>query len=373
MADGEDKASSRFHDLDTIRALVLDPQVEGQEPVQDRLIDIGFQEIVTCPRVEDLSALLEEHDPDLLLLDVDRDTATICAAIKEIRSHEGEAGNPFAVILGVTGSGERAVVAAALEAGVDDLVAEPLTAAALRACITGQIENRKAFIATDDYVGPDHRPEEREPDQEELVSVEVPNTLRQKATGESAAEPVEVRVAKTMRSLGSQRTWHLSKKIQSIAERVGTALATGGDFPLLGESVEEIEETLGRIEALNAEYGFAEIDEMIVSTRIALEVVNDPAERVTARHFELLRVHGESIGFILKQSDECKEVLVTELERAVAAVTGAEVGPPHDAGAAGKEADDKVVDPRRSIKVRFRAWWDGVEPEEILEKQRSGS
>jgi DNA-binding response OmpR family regulator len=66
------------------------------------------------------------------------------------------------VIVALTKRPALEVVRAALAAGSDDMVVKPVTARALRERVVNQIENRKEFIATDDYVGPDRRADDRE-------------------------------------------------------------------------------------------------------------------------------------------------------------------------------------------------------------------
>ncbi len=64
----------------------------------------------------------------------------------------------------------------------------------MRQRVVNQIENRKEFIATDDYVGPDRRAENRDLSEDDLASIKVPNSLRHAATGDESAAPSEERV-----------------------------------------------------------------------------------------------------------------------------------------------------------------------------------
>jgi hypothetical protein len=233
---------------------------------------------------------------------------------------------------------------------------------ALRSCLREQIEDRADFIATADYVGPDRRPEDRELTNEELVSLQVPNTLQQKATGEAGGTPIEARIAATLRSLGAQRAWHLARKIGRLADGARKALAAGADFPLLGECVEAMEQTLARIETLDDEFDLSGMREVVASTRAALATLSMAGSHAGARHFELLRVHSDSITLAMEQDESVKSVLVTELARAVAAVRG------QQSGADGPDADGDR--PGYSWKVRLRAWWDGVDLGEVTAASR---
>ena len=112
---------------------------------------------------------------------------------------------------------------------------------------------------------------------------------------------------------------------------------------------------------------------------------------IAVRHFDLLCAHGGSIGVVLKESDESAGALVSALEKAVTVVKGGEgaaeakveleAGPSEPAAAlpesapkraqAGSLAPDSAAaeapEPPAKIpfKVRFKAWWDGVDPADM--------
>ena len=371
MADEESRGSNKFHDFQSVKSLLLDPSSEAGGQVKDRMIDIGLRDIVTCSQVSELPSLLKDHSPDLLLLDIDGDREAVCGAIQALRCQDQKAGNPFAVVVGLTASRKREAVTAALEAGVDSLLAKPVDSPGLRACLREQIEDRKDFIATDDYVGPDRRPSDREPSDDELVSVEVPNSLKSKANGEPV-DPMDAqaKVEETLRSLTIQRVWHLAHNISELAENARKAMEAGNDFPLLGECVEAMESSIGRISELESDFELPGIAEVIASSHAALATISLAGEDLTARHFELLRVHADSVEIAMKQDSDSRESLVTELERAVAAVRASDMAESQRGGKKAAEADGKT---RYSLKVRFLAWWEGIEPSDVLAARQEGA
>ncbi len=368
MADEESRGAGQFHDFKQVKSLLLDPSEKSAGLIKDRMIDIGLRDIVSCSKVGELPSLLKEHTPDLLLLDVDGDRDAVCQAIQALRSQDQKGGNPFAVIVGVTASNNRETVTAALEAGVDSLLSKPVETAGLRACLREQIDDRADFIATDDYVGPDRRPGDREPSDEELVSLEVPNDLKSKANGEPPSpEDAQARLEATMRSLATQRVWHLTRRLSELAENARKAMAAGNDFPLLGECVEAMEGVIAKIGELEGEHALPGIAEVIASARAALATISMAGEGLTARHFELLRVHADSVEVAMKQDEATRASLVTELERAVSAVKGR-------GAAAGEGPQDEGAEKGGySFKVRFLAWWEGVEPSDVMAARQGSS
>ena len=371
MAGEERQKSSKFHDFQTVKSLLLDSGEDDGGDLRDRMIDIGLREIASCDRAAELPDLIRANNPDLLLLDIDGEREAVCQAIQALRCQNQDAGNPFAVVIGVTASNKREAVTAALEAGVDSLLAKPVDTAGLRACLREQIEDRKEFIATDDYVGPDRRPEDRDPSDDELVSLEVPNALKNKANGEQVdARDAKAKVEETLQSLTSQRIWHLTRKVSELAENARKAVEADNDFPLLGECVEAMDASLSKITELESKFEMDGLSEVVASSRAALATITMAGQDLKARHFELLRVHADSIKISMKQDPAAREALVTELERAVVSVRAQDMAV---ANGAEEKVSESAENSGFSLKVRFLAWWEGIEPSEVGAARQEGA
>ncbi len=77
---------------------------------------------------------------------------------------------------------------------------------------------------------------------------------------------------------------------------------------------------LAEIDEIIGEQNFQSVAQVVASTRQAIEDLKAHGDEVTPRQFEPLRTHGDSIGVVLKESDEMAGVLVSALEKAVTAV-----------------------------------------------------
>jgi DNA-binding response OmpR family regulator len=392
--------------LDSAKVLQVDSQAASRKQLAEVLRGIGFEQIAACKTQEEFPDKLAETAPDLLFLDIDGGPDWTFDTIRGIR--KGKVGDcPFVVIVALTQKPSLEVVQAALAAGADDMVVKPVTARALRERVVNQIENRKEFIATDDYVGPDRRADERELTEDDPAAIEVPNSLRHAATGDESAALSDERVQETLRNLSVQKFFHLSQKVARISGGQRDLLAGdagGGDC---AAAVEEITETLAEIDELIGEQDFKSVTQVVASTRQALAEIEACGDKITARHFELLHAHGGSIGVVLKESDESAGMLVSALEKAVTVVKGGEGAADAKAGAkadlediaegsgeteprpsAARAAPDTPAESAApdtpaesaapdtpaesppappvniSLKVRFKAWWDGVDPSE---------
>ncbi len=399
MAAADKGQGAHVISLESAKVLHIDCEAESRSQLEDTLRGIGFDKITACDSSAKFTEMLTAEKPDLVLVDIDAEADWAFQTIRTIRNGDiGE--SAFVVIVALTQKPELEAVQAALAAGSDDMVVKPVTAQALRQRVLNQIENRKEFIATDDYVGPDRRADTRELTDDDPAAIEVPNSLRYSTTGDESAALTEERVKETLRSLSVQRFYHLSRKISSIAGQQRDLLASGADSADCGAAVQEISTTLAEIDEIIGEQGFISVGQVVASTRQALEDIKADGEALDPRHFDLLHAHGDSVAVVLKESDETAGVLVSALEKAVSVVK-AEPSPPSapedegDAPEAVEAADAavqegaaaEVVQPAPSkgaqppptpksappaqraripLMVRFKAWWDGVDPRDIM-------
>jgi DNA-binding response OmpR family regulator len=398
MPSDEKGQEARTIAFDTAKVLQVDPQSDSRAQLKKTLDGIGFRHVESCEGFAELEAKLEAEAPDLLFVDIDAERELACQTIRAIRN--GDLGSlPFMVIVALTFKPELEAVKAALEAGSDDMVVKPVTTQALRQRVTNQIENRKEFIATDDYVGPDRRRDTRELTEEDPTSIEVPNSLRHAATGDETAALSEDRIKETLRSLSVQKFYHLSRKVSRIGVEQRDLLASGAEGADAAAAIEEISKAMAEIDEIIGEQAFKGVQDVVASTRRALDDIKASGGQVTPRHFDLLHVHGGSIAVILKESDETAGVLVSELSRAVSAVTArnngaangqaAEPDPPaeapaaepaeaapaaepapapapaHEPGPEAPPAAPAAANGKYPLKVRLLAWWEGVDPAEI--------
>ena len=368
--------------LESVKVVHVDCEAMNRAQLEDTLRGIGFKTVTGCDSLGQFAVIFGIEKPDLVFVDIDVERKGAFQTIRGIR--HGEVGeNSFVVIVALTRKPEMAAVRAALEAGADDMVVKPITAQALRQRIVNQIEHRKEFIATDDYVGPDRRAEKRELTEDDPASIQVPNSLRYAATGDEAAAPSEERVQETLRNLSVQKFYHLSQKISRIAGAQGELLAGEAGGGGGATAIHEISEALADIDEIIGEQAFQSVAQVVASTRAVLEDIKASGDTVTARHFDLLQAHGGSIGVVLQESDESAGVLVGALEKAVSAVKANPCGPKAAGDGAGAAAaksnhgpnpgpvaaesqpvpgDDDVNIP---LKVRLKAWWDGTDPQDL--------
>ena len=379
MSAAKQRDSAELISLERAKVVHVDSEAPNRALLEDTLRDIGFSKIASCDNLGQFIVILGIEKPDLVFVDIDAEPDKAFQAIRDIR--KGEAGeNAFIVTVALTQKPELEAVRAALNAGFDDMVVKPVTARALRQRVVNQIENRKEFIATDDYVGPDRRAENRELTEDDLASIKVPNSLRHAATGDESAAPSEERIRETLRNLSIQKFYHLSSKIGRVAGQQRDLLVSRAKSVDCGLAMQEISMALAEIDEIIGEQSFKSVAQVVASTRQALVEVKACSGQVTPRHLELLCAHGRSIGVVLQESDESAGVLVSALEKAVSVVKANPCGPAaakvdsrpeaNAAARAGKppspapQPAPPPAEPLKApLKTRLKAWWNGVDPE----------
>ncbi len=363
--------------LKAAKVVHVDREAPNRTLLDDTLREIGFQHIAPCDTLGQFAVLLGIENPDLVFIDIEGQPDAAYQTIRGIR--DGEVGaDPFVVVVALTGRPDVESVRAALAAGADDMVVKPVSTLALRQRIVTQIDGRKKFIATDDFLGPDRRAEARDLDDGDLISIVVPNALRYATTGDATAAPSPERIQETLYNLSIQKFYHLSQKIARIAGQQRDLMERSNKVVDTAWAVQEVSQTLVAIDVLIGKQDFQSITQVVASARQALADIQTCGEKATPKQFELLHAHGHAIGAVLKENADTAGVLVSALEKAVSAVK-AEPGAPAAAPAAsaalpqappetepalesdpGPKADAPV-----SFRVRLRAWWNGVDPGEV--------
>lgn len=179
----------------TAETVVFDPVTANRNATVASLHSLGFRSVQLASSFDSLSQVMEQVSPDLLLLEAAGSESEVCQLIQSIR--QGVWGqNPFMVIVATTWRRDGEIVNQILNAGADDLLARPFSTVILAERIKLQIERRKNFVVTADYVGPDRR---REPGRTDFESFEAPNSLQIRTDPALTAEEADRKVTRVIR------------------------------------------------------------------------------------------------------------------------------------------------------------------------------
>jgi CheY-like chemotaxis protein len=212
--------------------------------VRSSLAAIGFRRIVKGdPATPDL-ATLELTAFDLILVHATTEETAGFELIQRIRNRRLRT-NPFVCAMITTWEPKPALIARAGAAGADGVLAKPFSMATIRDMVAKFVEQPRPWIAAPGYVGPDRR-RDRGTGPDDPV-VEVPNTLRMKATGQPVGDVAERidRAWEAVAVLRLDRTARVAGEILRRARAEPEADGTGEALLRLIGTMEEVAQRSG--------------------------------------------------------------------------------------------------------------------------------
>lgn len=143
----------------------------------------GFKDVTEAATIGDLTEHAKLNEIDLIItLSRDGESA-VGDVIRNLRLGLLDS-SPFPVVLALLPTADKEQVMATLDSGVDDLLLFPLSGDALVKRIKLFTQDRRPFVVTHDYIGPDRRVNPRA-DQPGSILIKVPNPVRSRAVGVS--------------------------------------------------------------------------------------------------------------------------------------------------------------------------------------------
>lgn len=143
-------------DFGAINFLFGDSNRQARQSIKGGLHMQGFREIDDVGTAQELNNRVAEADYDLIVLDASLGIFDIAEVINKIR-HNETAVNPFAVIFAIVDQPSSQDLEKLANAGLDDVLLKPVSLGNILDRIERRIKNRRPFVVTLDYVGPDRR------------------------------------------------------------------------------------------------------------------------------------------------------------------------------------------------------------------------
>ncbi len=165
--------------FERVRVLLAKPDTAARRRYLDALFGAGFRTVLDVAELADVADFVGAGRVDLLIVDSALPGGDVCDLVRDVR-HTMLGDNPFLVVIALLAVPEAAAVRRLVDAGVDDVVVKPVAPAALVDRIKTLARERKPFVVTRDYIGPDRRQQARDAGQR-LPLIEVPNILQSKA------------------------------------------------------------------------------------------------------------------------------------------------------------------------------------------------
>ncbi len=139
-----------------LRLLIVDDNRHMRAIVLELAQALGVRDARQAEHGGEALAMLRRAQADLAVVDLNMAPVDGVAFTQAIRTAP-DSPDPHLPIVMMTGHAERARVEAARDAGVNEFVLKPLTAAALLGRMEAAIQRPRPFVRAPGYFGPDRR------------------------------------------------------------------------------------------------------------------------------------------------------------------------------------------------------------------------
>jgi DNA-binding response OmpR family regulator len=305
------------YDFSNSGVVLLDQQRNVRRLMWSALKQIGFENVHDCQTLDDAIGVIQVSAPDLMIFDLDIDPELVCANIAQIRN-QVIGHNPFVVIIATTWHPEEDTVRRVLNAGADDIVTKPISVQLLLDRVTNLVRNRKDFIVTTSYVGPDRRSRGRaESDGAgEVETMPVPNSLRHKATGDDTAAVNTATIRQAAEALILQKLRHLTTGINDLASELERAMNGRNAARKKKRAFNELTGLVCQASEFVEDRNLRKVSRLTRSMRDVMSTILETAEPAP-KSFEILRLHSQAIAASLEAKDADSELAASELNKAV--------------------------------------------------------
>jgi DNA-binding response OmpR family regulator len=226
-------------------------------------------------------------NPDIVICDNDVREGDLVQLISAIR--HGEVGsNPFVAIIAISWKATKDTVNDILGTGADFIMAAPFSPQQLLVRIRSLVHNRKKFVVTAQYVGPERRAPRDPEGGDRLPLIDAPNSLRAKAVGEWDPASFHESINVALSTLNGQKIAQHAQQLSVLAEQVALDFTLGGgeiDIQQLERLMVSAEDLLVR----STSGGLSHVAELAAAVKTVLTDLRRTESGRQPRQVELLR------------------------------------------------------------------------------------
>ncbi len=268
--------------FEDVRVCLFDPARHNLMVTRASLVEIGFTNIEMTTEFSKFAELVSKQTFDLIIAESHDAGGGVGDLMRRVRT--GEVGdNPFVVCVTTSWGRESVHVKGLVNSGIDDILLRPFSTAQLKQRLGSLVANRKEFVVTSDYVGPDRRGDAAR-SSGHVKSFQPPNTLKAVAEGNAQEQmAVEQEITAAKADVAKER-------IRRLAMKIVVAMQVLIDDPAAAEAMdmEEIDATSRELRRRLRGHGVPDAVELASAlTEITTDVL-DPQER-DPKQFKLIR------------------------------------------------------------------------------------
>lgn len=233
----------QYH-FESVSLMLVDPNRDVRSSIRTSLRLEGFGEVRDTHRVDRANDWINDAAPDILIADADLLDGAACNLFHDIR-HQVLGEDPFVPIIAVSNAQMPPRLRMAIDAGADHILARPVTIEGLLERVSLLIRQRKPFVVTCDYIGPDRRNRPRPGPSAPLI--EVPNALRAKATQSADGETLRREICRKTAEINQRKMERNAFQIGWLVGRILETATAAERVPHLGRLLEAAEDLARRL------------------------------------------------------------------------------------------------------------------------------
>jgi two-component system chemotaxis response regulator CheY len=142
--------------LNRLKLMLVEDDLAMRALLRDVLKAFGVGEVEMAPDGASAMRLLRDDPVDIVIADWEMEPMNGLDFLKQVR-RSTEVVNPFVPIIMLTAYSEMSRILACRDAGITEFMAKPVTPKRLYNRIVSVIEDRRCFVRTTDFFGPDRR------------------------------------------------------------------------------------------------------------------------------------------------------------------------------------------------------------------------
>ncbi len=316
-----------------INIILAEPESQLRQGIRNAMAMQGYQSIRDFSRLDRVEQEVARDTPDLLVIDATMPGGDTCELVEKIR-HRRIGDNPFLAIIVTIWNPGRQLVQRVVNSGADDLLVKPISPAQLMGRINALVDYRKPFLVTSDYIGPDRRKNRSDKDgaaegedEAESMLIDVPNTLRAKARGETI-DPQEMQalIDQAMYQVNEQRLKRHSYQIAFLVNLIVPAYKENRYGPEIEAHIARLADIANDIGARLAGSSFEHVADLCTTLIDVADSIRKNSRDPNPKDVDLLKSLSDAIlvGFNPEKNSAAVAAEITRMVRKFAARARAE-------------------------------------------------
>ena len=274
--------------LKNVIIVLVEQRIQVRSGLRGALNDAGLlnTNIIDGPDLNTVFAAMQRpNPPDVVICDAASPGGDVIEAFHAIR-HNKIGTNPFVAIIAVSWEPTAATVDRVANSGADFILAAPFSPQLLLDRITLLVYNPVPYVVTSEYVGPDRRYKYRE--QSKIPLVQVPNSLRDKATGNYNAKKFRAQIFTTMSDINEQKMERHAMALATHSEVLVQQFETGRNAVDLNR-LEKLEIAATDLQQRSRKAGLQHIAKLCDALLNVINKIFEGDKKTPVKEFELMQ------------------------------------------------------------------------------------